>query len=125
VRHHFKSLPIIVPCLVAGPAGSGEPKLLLDTGASITVLDSIFLKMIGLDPVNSKDFCFLTTANGVIRAPIVSIASFTALGITRKNLPVAAHRLPSQSYVSGLLGTDFLCDQIMVVNFKNRWVEIK
>src|ERR1700722_16169413 len=98
----------MVPCTVAGPAGSGEPRLVLDTGASITVLETTFLKMIGTDPGNSRDFCYLTTASGVVREPIVRVASFTALGVTRANFPVAAHTLPAQSNVSGLLGTDFL-----------------
>jgi len=125
MRFDFGGLPIVVPCTVEGPIGSSEPKLVLDTGASITVLNAGFLRFLGFNPDQSKEVCFLTTASGVIRAPIVRVAAITVLGVTRTNFPVAAHSLPPQANVSGLLGTDFLSDQVVVVNFRKRWVEIK
>jgi len=124
VRIHFNSLPILVPCTVVGHGNGGQQRLVLDTGATVTVLDVDFLNIIGLNPEESREFCYLTTASGVIKAPIVRVTSFTALGVTRLNFPVAAHTLPSQSNVSGLLGTDFLSDQVVVVNFRKRWVEV-
>jgi len=125
VRLHFNSLPILVPCTVAGTNRSVDPRLVLDTGASVTVLNVGFLRLIGLNPADSPEICYLTTASGVVKAPIVRVALFTTLGVTKLNFPVAAYKLPSHSNVSGLLGTDFLSDQVVVVNFKKRWVEIK
>ena len=113
MRFEFSGPPIVVPCTVEGPSGSSEPKLVLDTGAGITVLDAGFLRFLGFTPDKSKEICFLTTASVVVRAPIVIVAAISVLGVTKTDFPVAAHSLPPQANVSGLLGTDFLQDQIL------------
>ena len=84
-----------------------EVTLLIDTGASMTILAPGVLRRLGYS-LNGPTVNF-STANGVVRAPLVSISSFSlgsqriapmrigALGLTR-----------ARGRVDGLLGMDFL-----------------
>ena len=49
----------------------------------------------------------------------------TVLGVTRTDLPFAAHSLTPQANVPGLLGTDLQPDLVVAINFKKRWLEIR
>ena len=111
MRFEFSRPPIVVPSKVQGPTGSASQNW------SLTLL--------GFNPEQSTEVCSLTTASGVIRAPIVRVEAITVLGVTRTDFPVAAHSLPPHANVAGLLGTDFLRDLVVVINFKKRWVEFK
>jgi hypothetical protein len=42
----------------------------------------------------------------------------SALGQRRFGFPVVAHDLPAQAAVDGLLGLDFLRDQVLTVDFQ-------
>jgi len=74
--------------------------MLVDTGASGTVLTIEMAQTLGLQPMGTTP---IYTAGGVIEAYIVQLQSMTAGGITVKNITVVvAPELPI-----GLLGHDF------------------
>ena len=83
-------------------------RLLVDTGASYTVLPTQILRRIGcnLDRPNQKKK--IVTANGALDVPIVTVPWFNCLGIKRENYPVVGLDLPASSFTDGLLGMDFL-----------------
>lgn len=83
-------------------------RLLIDTGASYTVLPRKILQRVGCnlnEPDGNKK---IVTANGAITVPIVAVPSFNCLGVKQVNYPVVALDLPPNSFTDGLLGMDFL-----------------
>jgi len=83
-------------------------RLLLDTGSTYTVLPVEVLEALGCDPAGSKKHVRITTGSGYVLAPEVIVASFQALGRTRRNFHAVAHTLPPAGPIDGLLGMDFL-----------------
>ena len=79
-------------------------RLLVDTGASYTVIPTKILERIGCNLNQAQQYKKIVTANGAIDVPIVTIPWFNCLGIKRKNYPVVALDLPANSFTDGLLG---------------------
>jgi|YelNatPaOPRAMG01_1025707.scaffolds.fasta_scaffold23182_4 predicted aspartyl protease len=85
-------------------------RLLLDTGASYTMLPVEALEAVGCDlrhPLREVD---ILTANGTITLPMVRVPWFHCLGEKVEQWPVLAHTLPlgTRAFANGLLGMDFL-----------------
>ena len=83
-------------------------QLVVDTGASFTLIPYEVASVLGLHPEKSSEREEIITASGVIDAPILTIPLFSALGVEVRNFKVLCHDLPRQSRVEGLLGVDFL-----------------
>jgi predicted aspartyl protease len=81
-------------------------RLLIDTGASITVLPERPLKSLGYSPTVDK--IRLVGASGLIEIPLVKVAWINCLGIRAENFSVGLHTLSGMSYLDGVLGMDFL-----------------
>lgn len=92
-------------------------KLVVDTGASITMISIETALAIGIDPAKSTRQVEITTASGTVLVPIIKIPSFTCFGIEIKNLDTVCHNLPSQSPVDGLLGLNFLSSAKIIIDF--------
>lgn len=60
----------------------------------------------------------LTTGSGVEFAPLVKVQRIVALGQERFDLPVLAHTLPPTAAIDGLLGLDFLREQLLEIDFR-------
>lgn len=81
-------------------------KLLVDTGAAMTAIDSGVLQMAGYDLDAERQY--FVTANGVVSAPVVTVGA-VSLGSARiAELPVGALPLSMPGDVVGLLGMNFL-----------------
>ena len=83
-------------------------RLLIDTGASYTVLPIPIWQRIGCNlnqPLGQKK---IVTANGALTLPSVAVPWFNCLGVKRENYPVVGLDLPAKSFTDGLLGMDFL-----------------
>ena len=83
-------------------------KLLVDTGASFTILPVQILKDLGYDikhPIREEN---IVTGKGTIKAPVVQVSWLNCLGQTIKNFEVIAYNLPPNLRVDGVLGMDFL-----------------
>ncbi len=87
--------------------GAYPVRLLVDTGAAMTILDRRVLGNMGYDPGQSPRGLF-STANGVVEAPVVSVGEL-ALGETRVG-PISVGALPLglPEGIDGLLGMNFL-----------------
>ena len=91
-------------------------RLLIDTGASYSVLPIPILQRIGCNldqPLGKKK---IVTANGAIAVPIVSVPWFNCMGVKRQNYPVVGLDLPASSFTDGLLGMDFLTEVKAVID---------
>jgi hypothetical protein len=118
--HSFtpKRGPIIVEAEAVGPAGSASLKLLLDTGATTSLIRLAASLYLGLDPDRPLRRVRMTTGSTVEIVPVVALTRLSALGQHRFGFPVIAHALPPTSGVDGLLGLDFLRDHVLTIDFR-------
>jgi predicted aspartyl protease len=83
-------------------------RLLVDTGASYTILPVKTLEDLGYDlrhPVRQQE---IFTGQGRINVPVINVSWFNCTGQLIENFDVCAHNLPSNLWINGLLGMDFL-----------------
>jgi hypothetical protein len=113
-----KQGPILVEAEATGPAGSANLKLVLDTGATTSLINLATLLYLGFDPGQSLQHVRMTTGSTIKVVPVVALTRLSALGQHRYGFPVIAHALPASSAVDGLLGLDFLRDQVLTIDFR-------
>jgi len=100
---------LIVRAAVVGTDGRTVVlRLLVDTGASYTLIPVEAVERVGCDIHHPDRMLRIMAASGVIVAPVVTLARFHCAGKIMEDFPVVAHTLPSGTYVDGLLGMDFL-----------------
>jgi predicted aspartyl protease len=120
----FDRCPIIVPVRLFGATKAVEVRLVLDTGASISVLRKTLLERIGVPLGDSSRSIVLTTAQGYVRVPLVEIPAVEFLGCLKDKPTVAVHDLPKEANVDGLLGTDLLRGLSLKIDFLMNELEI-
>ena len=100
--------------------------LLLDTGASTTVIDSTVAERLGFDLETLQTGNRLMTANGRINSKILEIPKFSLFGKDLVNFEVSAFELPFQItyFADGLLGMDFLMQfKKITFDFEEKTIE--
>ena len=100
-------------------------RLLVDTGASYTVIPTKILERIGCNSDRTQQYKKIVTANGTLDVPIVTIPWFNCLGMKRKNYPVVALNLPINSFTDGLLGMDFLREVGAIIDTAKAQIIVK
>uniref|UniRef100_B8HL73 Peptidase A2A retrovirus catalytic n=1 Tax=Cyanothece sp. (strain PCC 7425 / ATCC 29141) TaxID=395961 RepID=B8HL73_CYAP4 len=80
-------------------------EMLVDSGASMTVITRPMARALGITPADVVDRAVFSTANGTIVMPIVYINSIEVAGLTKTRIPVA---VGGPELDMGLLGQDFL-----------------
>ena len=88
-----------------------ELKMVLDTAATNTTLDSNALYLLGYDLKDSVGTVEIETANGIIETGVFELAKLFSLGITKINFQVQVYDFLTHGIFSdynGLLGLDFL-----------------
>jgi len=88
--------------------GSIQVTLLLDTGASLSIISYDTLARLGVSSDESDKFGWFNTANGVVKAPIVSLAGLTVGGHIAENIEVGVMDVSESGEIDGLLGMNFL-----------------
>lgn len=109
--------PIVVLAEITGPLGKTTLRLLLDTGATQSLIDSELLEGVGLHPSAASPLVSVAMGNGVELIPLVVASRLKALGRNRLAFPVLSRALPADVNADGLLGLDFLRDQILTIDF--------
>ena len=87
-----------------------ELKMIVDTGATNTTIDSNALYLLGHDLKDSIGTVEIETANGIIETEIFEINSFISLGLTKKKFQIQVYDFLAHGIFSdynGLLGLDF------------------
>lgn len=90
--------------------GKQRLKLIIDTGATITTVDSNVLYMFGYRPSDSIGVEMVETANGIIETDLYELSELSLFGITKSKFVVQAHDFLEHGITSdynGLLGLDF------------------
>ena len=115
---------ILVTATLVGPITSHNIQLILDTGASYTMISPEILIRIGCDPSQTLYKKPITTASGVEYVPFLIVSSLKVWGVERKNVEVCAHSLPPNIPARGLLGLNFLRHFNVHLNFLDRNITI-
>ena len=90
------------------PAAAGSLRLLIDTGASMTMLTTDALQRRGLRYHETGRSELFNTANGKVRAPIYILESLSVGDWYVQQLEVGVLDLGGQAGIDGLLGMNFL-----------------
>lgn len=104
-----------------------ELKMILDTGATNTTIDSNALYLLGYDLKDNIGTVEIETANGIIETEIFEIDLFSSLGLTKEKFQIQVYDFFSHGILSdynGLLGLDFLEGRKFCVNTKNNTITI-
>jgi predicted aspartyl protease len=99
-----------------------ELKMVLDTGATNTTIDSNALYLLGHDLKDSIGTVQIETANGIIDTELFELNSFASIGITRKPFQIQVYDFLAHGIFSdydGLLGLDFLDGFKFCIDTKN------
>jgi aspartyl protease family protein len=93
-------------------------EMLVDSGASMTVITRPMAAALGITTANIIDTITVNTANGQTKMPIVYLSAVSVAGLTTKQVPVA---IAGSDMEIGLLGQDFL--QRYDVNLRSSHIE--
>jgi len=83
-------------------------RMLVDTGATYTMIPRKAALALGLDPATAHRHIPVITASAVEYVPLLRVPIFRCVGLALRNLEVACHDLPAESAVEGLLGLTVL-----------------
>lgn len=93
-------------------------EMIVDSGASLTVITRSMATVLGLTPAHVVDQIVLETANGKTIMPIVYVNAIEVGGLRASKVPVA---ITGSEMTMGLLGQDFL--RRYDVSFKKDMIE--
>ncbi len=82
--------------------------LMLDTGATLTILSPKVLLNMGINPAYAEELRHFNTAAGVVEAPLIRIKTLALGNKSVAQLDVAVLELSGRSDIDGLLGMNFL-----------------
>jgi predicted aspartyl protease len=116
--------PLIVEASISGPLGQADLRLILDTGATTSLIRSTLLVAIGYDPDASTDRVNVAMGNGIEVVPRIVLNRLSSLGRHQLAWPVLAHSLPPAAGIDGLLGLDFLRGAVLTIDFRNSQIEL-
>jgi hypothetical protein len=115
-RFNPASGPVLVDAEITRPIGSVVLKLVLDTGATTSLINVATLLSLGFDPDHSTQRTSMTTGSTIEVVPLVVLTRLSAPGQHRFGFSVISHALPASSSVDGLLGLDFLRGQVLTLD---------
>jgi clan AA aspartic protease (TIGR02281 family) len=122
-------LPLGVPLVVkqvkmVGPNGSVKIDMILDTGATFTVISWADLKALGYDPAVTPERQEIITANGVIEVPKLKVDRIAVGNAEANQVEVICHDIPELAGIRGLLGLSFLKHFKTVIDYKQGYLEL-
>ena len=92
-------------------------RMVLDTGASTTLIPWDIAGALGYDPARSPERVRFMTGSGTEIAPLFTVDAIEVLGVRIHHVPILCHDLPQRSFVDGLLGLSFLKRCRLAIDF--------
>jgi predicted aspartyl protease len=99
--------------------------LVVDTGASHTVIDFGVLVDAGYRLGDTKGIVPIETANGIISANLFQVNKITVLGIEKQDFEVCSYLLGQpEDEIKGVVGLDFFENKKICLDFKKSMITI-
>jgi aspartyl protease family protein len=119
-RFDPNSFGIVIFGTLSGKEGiRRRVKMVLDTGATYTMIPWYIAEELGYNPAASNEFVSMTTVSGTIEAPLITLDCVSILDMPVRSLQVIVHNLPESSHVDGLLGLNYLKHFKLTIDFNN------
>jgi predicted aspartyl protease len=115
---------IIVGATLAGPSRSITLDLLVDTGASDTIISQTKLTAAGYPPSAAVNAQSVATPAGIIRVLEFRVLVFGTLGQVRTDFPVLAHTFPPGTPHDGVLGLHFMRRNVLTIDFVKAEIDL-
>jgi len=111
--------------IVSAIINDHEPvKLIIDTGASMTVLSPEIMRSLNIEDEEIVNYTVFNTANGLVRAPVIIVGKIKIQNYLVSNVKVGILPSFSQSNVDGLLGMNFLNQFTFFIDQENSTLEL-
>ena len=105
---NLESGVLLIEAKIIGQRMDTSVRMILDTGATYTMIDPDVLVDVGYPLSQVKDKRAITTASGIEYCPFLKIKALSTLGHALKGVEICAHSLPPGIPARGLLGLNFL-----------------
>lgn len=102
-------------------------KMILDTGATHTTIDSNALYLLGYDLKDTIGKVEIETANGIIETEVFEINTFASLGLVKEKFQIQVYDFVAHGIFSdynGLIGLDFLEGTKFCVDTRNNTISL-
>lgn len=119
-----KAGAIIVRAEMVGPQGRFAAHLLVDTGATMSIINLKSLADLGYDPKRPEEWVTIGTASDIHDVGVFKLKQLTALGVSMKPMPVIGKQIPPGLEVFGMIGLDFFVDRKLTIDFTEGWIEL-
>ena len=116
---------IIVSVEVEADDIASELDFIVDTGSPETLFSENAIRIIGYTPVDSIEDVTIQTVSGSSKAYRYVIDRISALGVTKRNLKIISHPMPTGSGAHGLLGLDFFENTKLTIDFKTAEIMVE
>ena len=93
---------------IEGPSSTVQLEMILDTGATFITIPTGAAKNLGYDVDQPSFTTPITTASGVIEAPMIELGSIEVLGVRSDGVQAICLDMPAGLRFRGLLGMSFL-----------------
>lgn len=119
-------LPIIpIQVVLEGGEKSFKVNLILDTGASLTLISRSVANLLKLIP-SSRKKVEVSTVSQVEKVPLVVVPKISFLDLEAYNVECLVKNLPpADDFVEGLLGLSFLKNFELRIDFRKGVLELK
>ncbi len=124
MRQPIRDLIVLKQVEVDGPDSTSRVDLLLDTGASVTILSRSVLESAGYNLEGLKDSLKLVTGNGSIELPMIRVDALRFGVHEVHDLVVGVHDIPGVGNIEGLLGVNALRHFRTVLDYPQGYMEI-
>ena len=105
--------------IVEGPLDFAVVEMMLDTGATFVSIPTSVALELGYDIDHPESTLPITTASGVVRAPIITLDSIEVLDVKATNVNAMCIDMPGSMIFAGLLGLSFLRNFDVDLHFKS------
>ena len=120
-----KAALIIVPVTVKIDEKIWEYRFAVDTGATISLINSSVMTELGYKQQDSLRTTYTLTASKTETVYEYSLDNIMAIGLIRRNFKVISRSLPMGLGIDGLLGLNFFKDKELTIDFKASEIQLK
>jgi len=106
--------------------GERQAQLILDTGATLTLLSRAIARDLGLYSESPSSSAMVNTAGGQVTVDVMRIGAIEVGGAAVRNVPVAIFDLPdAPPTIEGLLGLSFLSHFLVTLDLEQSELRLK